>query len=82
MTYAIQLSKKTLNYLKKLDKSQKEKIIAVFQKIIEDPYRFKPLRYELKGYYRARIETYRILFRIENNTVFIAGIEQRKKAYK
>ena len=42
---------------------------------------FKPLRYELKGYYRARIGRYRIIFKIDKDIVFIVGIEHRKKAY-
>lgn len=38
--------------------------MQVFRKIVDDPYRFKPLRYEFKGIYRARIGKYRIIFEI------------------
>ncbi|RLF96878.1 type II toxin-antitoxin system mRNA interferase toxin, RelE/StbE family [Thermococci archaeon] len=81
MKYKLQLSNKTLKHLKKLDKYQKIEIIKVFQRIVDNPYMFKPLRYELKGYYRARIGRYRIIFKIDKDIVFIVGIEHRKKAY-
>ncbi|HDN82042.1 MAG TPA: type II toxin-antitoxin system RelE/ParE family toxin, partial [Methanomicrobia archaeon] len=71
MKYKLQLSNKTLKHLKKLDKYQKIEIIKVFQRIVDNPYMFKPLRYELKGYYRARIGRYRIIFKIDKDIVFI-----------
>ena len=82
MIYKLQLSGKTLQFLKKLDGSAKKEILQVFEKILDNPYRFKPLRYELKGFYRARFGKYRIIFEINDNTVFILSIEHRKKAYK
>jgi mRNA interferase RelE/StbE len=82
MKYKLQLSNKTLRHLKKLDKYQRMEIVKVFQQIIDNPLMFKPLRYKLKGYYRARIGKYRIIFKIDNDIVFIVGIEHRKKAYK
>lgn len=82
MKYKLQLSNKTLRHLKKLDTSQKIEMVKAFQNIIEDPYKFKSLRYELKGYYRARIGKYRIIFKIDKDIVFITGIEHRKKAYE
>jgi len=82
MSHRLQLSDKTLKFLRKLDRSAKREIMQVFKKIVDDPYRFEPLRYELKGLYRARIEKYRIIFEINDNTVFILSIEHRKKAYR
>lgn len=82
MDYKLQISKKSLEVLKKLDRPKKEEIIKVFNKILKDPFSFKPLRYELKGLYRARIGKYRIIFRIDNDVVFIESIEHRKKVYR
>ncbi len=48
MKYKLQLSNKTLRHLKKLDTSQKIEMVKAFQNIIEDPHKFKSLRYELK----------------------------------
>lgn len=82
MSHRLQLSDRTLKFLRKIDRSTKREIMQVFKKIVDDPYGFKPLRYELKGLYRARIGKYRIIFEINNNTVFILSIEHRKKVYR
>ncbi len=82
MNYKIQISKKTLESLKKLDRSKKEEIIKVFDKILKDPLAFKPLKYELKGLYTARIGKYRVLFKMINDIVFIEVIEHRKIVYR
>jgi mRNA-degrading endonuclease RelE of RelBE toxin-antitoxin system len=82
MNYKLQLSEKTLKVLKKSEKATRKDILKVFEKIIQDPYRFKPLRYELKGCYRARFGKYRIIFEINDETIFILSIEHRKKVYK
>ena len=34
------------------------------------------------GYYRLRIGNYRVLYRIENNTIFVTNIDPRGQAYK
>ena len=81
MEFKLQISKRTLKRLKKLDKSQKEEILEVFEKILANPHSFKPLRYELKGFHRARIGKYRIIFRIDGDMVFIETIEHRDKVY-
>lgn len=79
--FKLQVSKRTLKRLKKLDRSQKEEILEVFGKILVNPRSFKPLKYELKGFYRARIGKYRIIFRIDGDVVFIETIEHRDKVY-
>ncbi|VVB94442.1 ParE toxin of type II toxin-antitoxin system, parDE [uncultured archaeon] len=82
MIYKLQLSRKTFDALNKLDRPKKEEIIKVFDKILKDPFSFKPLKYELKGYYRARVGKYRVIFRIDNDIVYIEVIEHRKKVYR
>jgi mRNA interferase RelE/StbE len=68
--------------LNKLDRPKKEEIIKVFNRILKDPFSFKPLKYELKGFYRARVGKYRVIFRIDSDVVFIESIEHRKKVYR
>lgn len=81
MSHRMQLSDKTLRFLRKVDESRKKEILQILRKIAEDPYRFKPLPYEFRGSYRARSGRYRIIFEIDNDVVFILSIEHRKKAY-
>ena len=82
MDYKLQISKKTFEVLKKSSNSKKEEFAKVFDNILKDPFYFKPLKYELKGSYTARIGKYRIIYRVENDIVFIEVIEHRKKVYR
>ena len=74
----------SIRKLKKLSRSQREEILAAFEKILADPHRFKPLKYELKGYYRSRIGKYRIIYRIVEDEliVIVVAIDHRKKVYR
>lgn len=56
---------------------------AVEERLMVDPISFgKPLRYSLKGHRRLRVGDYRIVYRIENNTVIVIAIKHRKDIYK
>ena len=49
MSYTLVISPKLLKKLEKLDRATKERILAAIKEILENPEKFKPLRYELKG---------------------------------
>lgn len=56
---------------------------AIQQKLATDPMRYgKPLRFNMKGYRRLRVGDYRIVYRIEKQTVIIATIDHRKDVYE
>ena len=62
---------------------QRRIILTLDKKLITNPVEFgKPLRNELKGYYRLKIGDCRIVYRIINDTitVFVLHIGQRKKS--
>lgn len=59
MTYTLELSEKISKKFYKLEKKGKAQLEAVNKKlkqILEDPYRFKPLRGDMKGGRRVHIE--------------------------
>lgn len=68
----------------KLGTSEKKRFKkAVEQKLSSDPLSFGvPLRRSLRGYLKLRVGDYRIIFRIEKNTVFIFLITHRSRAYE
>lgn len=70
--------------LEKLPKSDRRKIRqSIYKKLKTRPDYFgKPLRKELKGYYRLRIEHYRVVYQIKAQkiTVFVIHIGKRKDA--
>lgn len=66
--------------------SQKQKVIikkAIDTKLLTRPEIFgKPLRKSLKHFRSLRVGDYRVLFRIEENTIEILTIQHRSVAYQ
>jgi len=67
----------------KLSKEWRDKIQrAIEEKLTTHPEVFgKPLRSSLKGYRKLRVSDYRVIFRIEENTVKIFAIMHRSVVY-
>ena len=58
---------------------------AIEERLMVDPISFgKPLRYSLKGHRRLRVGDYRIVYRINQNTmtVLVTAIKHRKDIYE
>ncbi|MDZ4243615.1 MAG: type II toxin-antitoxin system RelE/ParE family toxin [Candidatus Doudnabacteria bacterium] len=68
----------------KLSKEWKEKIRrAIEERLVSHPDLYgKPLRRSLKGYSKLRVSDYRIIFRIEKNTVKILIIQHQSVVYE
>ncbi len=82
MSYTLVISPKLLKKLEKLDRATKERILDAIKEILENPEKFKPLRYELKGLRSARVGKWRIIYRIEGEEVIILSIGHRKNVYE
>ena len=55
---------------------------AIEKRLMVDPIGYgKPLRYNLKGCRRLRVGDYRIVYRINEQTVTILAIKHRKNIY-
>ena len=67
-----------------LSKDWKEKIKrAIEERLTAHPDLYsKPLRRSLKGYRKLRVGDYRVIFKIEKNTVKIFIIQRRSVVYK
>lgn len=67
-----------------LNKTMKHRIkTAIESRLMSAPHQYgEPLRKTLKGYWKLRIGDYRIVFKIQDNTVLILGIIHRKDIYK
>ena len=56
---------------------------AIERRLMIDPVKYgNPLRKTLKGYRKLRVGDYRIVYKIENEYIFILGIRHRKEIYK
>ena len=87
MKYSLMYSEKAQKQLNKLDNSMKSKILKYINQNLFDtdnPKKFgKALRYNLKGFWRYRVENYRIIVKIEENEllILVVQIDKRDKIY-
>lgn len=81
MHYAIEYSSNAFEQLKKLDKAIQLQILKRLEKLAENPELAKPLSNVFKNYRSEHIGKYRVVFSLGGNTLVIAKIEHRKKAY-
>ena len=87
MKYKVIIRRKTEKQLNKLDDSMKLKIMRYIKQNLnntDNPKKFgKALRYNLKGFWRYRVENYRIIAKIEKDelVILIVQIDKRDKIY-
>ncbi|MDD5056197.1 MAG: type II toxin-antitoxin system RelE/ParE family toxin [Candidatus Peribacteraceae bacterium] len=69
--------------LKRFPKADRQRLAsAILEKLVSKPHIFgKPLRRSWRGYWSLRIGMYRIVYRIEGDTVWIFDIGLRKNIY-
>ena len=75
--YKILYEKEVVKYdIPNLDRAVAKLICnAIEKKLIVDPIEFgKPLQYDFKGHRRLRVGDYRIVYRIEKNSVIVTSI--------
>jgi mRNA interferase RelE/StbE len=57
--------------------------VAIESRLTHAPHQYGvPLRKTLKGYWKLRVGDYRVVFKIEENKVWILGIQHRKTVYE
>jgi len=87
MKYKVIIRQKAEKQLNKLDDSMKLKIMRYIKQNLnntDNPKKFgKALRYNLKGFWRYRVENYRIIAKIEKDelVILIVQINKRDKIY-
>jgi len=60
----------------------KRRFESALEDLLDDPFRFKPLRYQLRGLYSARIGNFRVVYEIDGDVVTIYAFEHRRKVYR
>ncbi|MFH1239034.1 MAG: type II toxin-antitoxin system RelE/ParE family toxin [bacterium] len=56
---------------------------AIEQRLIKEPiFAGKPLRQSLKGHRKMRVGDYRVIYRIEKDTIVVLKIGHRKDVYE
>ena len=64
------------------DKPTRLKLIKNIRKLGELPESGKPLQYQLKTHRSIRIPPYRIIYRLEKDSIIINCFDHRKDVYK
>jgi len=85
--YKIKLRKEAERVLKKLAKKDKVSSIYISKKVKqaqENPYRFKPLKKPLQGFWRIHIGNYVLIYSIDepNKTIIIERYKPHDEVYK
>ena len=83
MKFQINLTEKAERFLKKLDKTEQDRIKDKLYSLEEDPKLGKPLTGDLAGLWSLRIGKYKCLYIIKNNEllVIVLDIDHRKRVY-
>ena len=83
MNYKILISPKANNFLKKLNKPNKERIENKLRDLSKNPELGKPLTGKLAGLWSLRIGDYRTIYQIKNNEllILVLKIGHRKNIY-
>lgn len=83
MTWKVFLTPEAEKNLKKLPKNIQEKALNVLNELSRDPFFGKPLKWNLKGRFSARIGDYRIVYKqeIDNHRILVLFIRHRREAY-
>jgi len=67
--------------LKSLDRKTKDTVKRIVYKLVEDPTRYKPLKGK-SGYFRIRLGSYRLVYKIKNKKITLMFIRKRDRVYK
>jgi len=82
--YNVKYTKEAKRNIEKLDQTIKQVIKKAIESLSSNPYRGKPLAYELSGLYSFRTSDYRIIYRTreEEILIIIITVGHRKEIYK
>ena len=82
--YIIKYTREAKKRIEKLDPSVKQIIKKAIESLSSNPYRGKPLSYELAGLYSLRTSDYRIIYRVREKEliIIIITIGHRREIYK
>jgi mRNA interferase RelE/StbE len=81
--YQVNLTEKAERFLKKLDKTQQDRIKNKLYDLENNPRLGKPLTGDLKGMWSLRAGKYRCIYVVKDNElmVIVIDIDHRKKVY-
>jgi mRNA-degrading endonuclease RelE of RelBE toxin-antitoxin system len=76
------LPRSVLKQVRKLTVKDKEKITGKLEQLSNNKYIGIDLQGELNGYYKIKMPPFRIIYRLEKNTIYIVAADFRENIYK
>ncbi len=82
--YTIKFTEEARKKINKLDPQIKLIIKKAIESLVENPFRGKPLSYDLTGLYSLRTTDYRIIYRVkgEELVIVVISVGHRREVYK
>jgi len=82
--YTVEYTREAKKRIDKLDTSIKKIIQKSIDSLTRDPYKGKPLSYELAGLFSYRTSDYRIIYKIEESQliIIVVTVGHRREIYQ
>jgi len=78
----VEIDSGLLKEIRGLDKGLRERFYKGLEKLVVNPSIGKPLQYDFKGCRRVRIDPFRVIYKVKEDTIFVLAFEHRGLVYK
>ena len=84
MRYAIRIKESAARELQRIERSDRERLIAAIDRLAENPFAGSALKGELRGLRRIRVGDYRLLYEVQERdlVVLVLRAAHRREAYR
>ena len=84
MRYAIRIRASAARELQRIERSDRERLIAAIDRLAENPFAGSALKGELRGLRRIRVGDYRLLYEVRDRelVVLVLRATRRREAYR
>ena len=84
MRYAIRIKESAARELQRIERSDRERLIAAIDRLAENPFAGSALKGELRGLRRIRVGDYRLLYEVweRDLVVLVLRAAHRREAYR
>ena len=84
MPYAIRIKESAARELQRIERSDRERLIAAIDRLAENPFAGSALKGELRGLRRIRVGDYRLIYEVREQdlVVLVLRAAHRREAYR
>ena len=84
MRYAIRIKESAARELQRIERSDRERLIAAIDRLAENPFAGSALKGELRGLRRIRVGDYRLIYELREQdlVVLVLRADHRREAYR